>query len=154
MGDMVHGSTREIPGRAHPDFTCNHAGSGTSRFWVVLIPGAGTNPALQASIAGSLVARGTSSSHPTGTPDIVRTFKEVAMSRKDREETRRRHRTTIDDAREQGIGEPETGSEPTVPSYTDTGEIVDLGVDEPVVPRDQQGTHDPESRQPDESRSG
>ena len=64
----------------------------------------------------------------------------------DEREKRERHRTTIDEARRQGIGEPEDGDAPTVPSYADTDPVenTDLGVDEPVVPEDLQG--DPPKR--------
>lgn len=51
-----------------------------------------------------------------------------------RDEIQKRERTTIDEAREQGLGEAEEGVEPTVPTYTDSGGVSDLGVDEPVVP--------------------
>lgn len=58
---------------------------------------------------------------------------------KTRNDVKKTQRTTIDEARDEGIGEPEDGLEPTVPSYTDTGDVSDLGVDEPVVPRHLQG---------------
>ncbi|HYH13122.1 MAG TPA: hypothetical protein VD789_12260 [Thermomicrobiales bacterium] len=59
----------------------------------------------------------------------------------DDKEQRERHRTTIDEARQEGIGEPEEGADPSVPSYANTepNEIIDLGVDEPVVPERLQG---------------
>lgn len=50
-----------------------------------------------------------------------------------------RERTTIEEAREQGAGVPESGRDPAVPSYTDPGGVSDLGVDEPVVPRGERG---------------
>lgn len=64
----------------------------------------------------------------------------------DEKTQRERHRTTIDDARRQGIGNPEQGDTPEVPSHADTepGEITDLGVDEPVVPEKLRG--DPPKR--------
>jgi hypothetical protein len=55
-----------------------------------------------------------------------------------------RERTTIDDAREQGIGEANDGVELTVPSYADDGGTSDLGVDEPVVPKPLRGEPSPE----------
>ena len=67
------------------------------------------------------------------------------MNPNKREEIQKRERTTIDEAREQGIGEPEEGIEPTVPSYTDPGGVSDLGVDEPVVPGPLQGDAPPDS---------
>lgn len=59
----------------------------------------------------------------------------------DDREQREQHRTTIDEARQQGIGESEKGTAPSVPSYAeaDPNEVVDLGVDEPVVPEGFQG---------------
>ncbi len=57
----------------------------------------------------------------------------------DRERIQERERTTIDEARAEGTGESEEGIEPAVPSYTDRGDVSDLGVDEPVVPRDERG---------------
>lgn len=60
------------------------------------------------------------------------------MSDEKREEVQKRERTTIDEARKQGIGTPEEGIEPTVPSYTDPGGVSDLGVNEPVVPKAKQ----------------
>jgi hypothetical protein len=61
--------------------------------------------------------------------------------RTDRDDTKARQRATIDEARDEGIGEPEDGVELAVPSYADTGGVADLGVDEPVVPKDAQGDH-------------
>ena len=76
--------------------------------------------------------------------------------RKDIEETQR---TTIDEAREEGIGKPEGGLEPTVPSYTDTGDVSDLGVEEPIVPRHLQGDSPPDPEEevegnPNQDREG
>lgn len=65
------------------------------------------------------------------------------MSKDERKEVEETQRTTIDEAREEGIGKPEEGLEPTVPSYTDTGDVSDLGVEEPVVPRRLQGEPPP-----------
>lgn len=59
----------------------------------------------------------------------------------DSDRVRERQRATIDDAREAGIGAPEDGVALPVPTYTDTGGVSDLGVDEPVVPKDAQGEH-------------
>lgn len=56
------------------------------------------------------------------------------MPEESREEIQKRSRTTIEEADEQGIGEPEEGVELSVPSYSDAGGVSDLGVDEPVVP--------------------
>ncbi|HEV2067045.1 MAG TPA: hypothetical protein VGR08_09410 [Thermomicrobiales bacterium] len=56
------------------------------------------------------------------------------MPEENREEIQKRSRTTIEEAGEQGIGEPEQGIELSVPSYADAGGVSDLGVDEPVVP--------------------
>ena len=69
------------------------------------------------------------------------------MAKEDREEIQKRSRTTIEDAGEQGIGEPEKGIELPVPSYTDPGGVSDLGVDEPVVPRPIQGNPPPAAEQ-------
>lgn len=57
---------------------------------------------------------------------------------------KQRERTTTDEARRQGIGEPEEGVELDVPSLTDPGGTSDLGVDEPIVPRPLRGTPSPE----------
>ncbi len=56
------------------------------------------------------------------------------MSRESRKEIQKWSRTTIEEAGKQGIGEPEEGIETPVPSYTDSGGVSDLGVDEPVEP--------------------
>jgi hypothetical protein len=61
----------------------------------------------------------------------------------DKERELERQRITIDRAREQGAGEAEEGIDPVVPSYTDPGGVSDLGVDEPVVPKDRQGKPSP-----------
>lgn len=66
------------------------------------------------------------------------------MPSDDRERIQKRERTTIDEAREQGTGEPEPGIDPAVPSYADPGGVSDLGVDEPVVPPDDRGEDPPE----------
>jgi hypothetical protein len=67
-----------------------------------------------------------------------------------REEIRKRSRTTIEEAGKQGIGEPEEGIEPSVPSYADAGGVSDLGVDEPVVPLPLRGDPSPQTeRAPD-----
>jgi hypothetical protein len=65
-------------------------------------------------------------------------YVEVTMSQDSEKD---RQRTTIDEARQEGIGEPEDGAETVVPSYADTSErdVSDLGVEEPVVPEDLQG---------------
>ncbi len=65
----------------------------------------------------------------------------------EKERMRERQRTMIDDARRQGTGEAEEGIDPVVPSYTNPGGVSDLGVDEPVVPKDRQG-------KPSETSSG
>ena len=66
------------------------------------------------------------------------------MSRDRRKkDVQERERTMIDEAREEGIGEPEEGIEPTVPSYAETGGVSDLGVDEPIVPRRLRGDPPP-----------
>lgn len=74
------------------------------------------------------------------------------MADRNDKDVQERERTTIDEAREEGIGKPREGTEPVVPSYTDTGDVSDLGVEEPVVPKDKQGAH-PERQTPDR-RSG
>ena len=66
------------------------------------------------------------------------------MRLRKREDIQKRERTTIEEAREQGIGEPGDGVEPTVPTYTDSGGVSDLGVDEPVVPGELRGDPSPE----------
>lgn len=50
-----------------------------------------------------------------------------------------RERTTTDEAREQGIGEPAEGTELTAPSYTDDHGTSYSGVDEPIVPEPLRG---------------
>jgi hypothetical protein len=62
----------------------------------------------------------------------------------DQEEIQNRERTTIDEAREEGIGKPEEGVELEMPSYTDPGGVSDLGVDEPVVPPGLRGSPPPD----------
>lgn len=71
----------------------------------------------------------------------------------DETQQRERHRTIIDDARREGIGEAEEGTAPVVPSYADAepNEVTDLGVDEPVVPEDLQG-EPPHRHDPDDDR--
>lgn len=61
------------------------------------------------------------------------------MPGNDDERIEERERTTIEEAREQGTGDQEAGRDPAVPSYTDPGGVSDLGVDEPVVPREERG---------------
>ena len=67
------------------------------------------------------------------------------MPKESREEIQKRSRTTIEEAGEQGIGEPEEGIELPMPSYTDPGGVSDLGVDEPVVPRPLRGAPSPDT---------
>jgi hypothetical protein len=57
------------------------------------------------------------------------------------EETIKKQRAPIDAAREDGPGEEQEGVSLSVPSYADHGGVSDLGVDEPVVPKDAQGKH-------------
>lgn len=66
------------------------------------------------------------------------------MTPKHKDDIQRRERTTIDEARDQGIGEAEDGMDVPVPSYADDGGTSDLGVDEPVVPRPLRGEPSPE----------
>jgi hypothetical protein len=61
------------------------------------------------------------------------------MTDEEQDEIRERERTTIDEAREEGIGEPEEGVDLPMPSYTESGGVSDLGVDEPVVPHPLRG---------------
>ena len=72
-----------------------------------------------------------------------------------RDDARERERTTIDEARRQGIGEPEPGEEPVVPSYADTDErdVSDLGVEEPVVPEELRGEEPDEPAEDDQPGS-
>ncbi len=67
------------------------------------------------------------------------------MPEESRKEIQERSRTTIEDAGKQGIGEPAEGIELPVPSYTDSGGVSDLGVDEPVVPIPLRGDPPPET---------
>jgi hypothetical protein len=67
------------------------------------------------------------------------------VPKESREEIQKRSRTTIEEAGEQGIGEPERGIELPMPSYTDPGGVSDLGVDEPVVPRPLRGAPSPDT---------
>jgi hypothetical protein len=57
------------------------------------------------------------------------------------EETIKKQRAPIDGSREDALGEEDEGVSLSVPSYADTGGVSDLGVDEPVVPKDAQGEH-------------
>lgn len=59
----------------------------------------------------------------------------------DAEKVREQQRAPIDGAREDASGEADEGVALSVPSYADTGGVSDLGVDEPVVPKDVQGRH-------------
>ena len=76
------------------------------------------------------------------------------MPKNSHDAERERQRTTIDEAREQGIGDPEPGAEPVVPSYADTDErdVSDLGVEEPVVPEKLRG--EPPRQDPEEDLPG
>lgn len=68
------------------------------------------------------------------------------MTKADRNEEAEvaRHRTTIDEAREEGQGHAERGDAPVVPDYADAGGTSDLGVDEPTVPPEERGDPPPE----------
>lgn len=67
------------------------------------------------------------------------------MPEESRKEIQKRSRTTIEEAGKQGIGEPAEGIELPVPSYTDSGGVSDLGVDEPVVPVPLRGDPPPDT---------
>jgi hypothetical protein len=67
------------------------------------------------------------------------------VPKESREEIQKRSRTTIEEAGKQGIGESEEGIELPVPSYTDSGGVSDLGVDEPVVPIPLRGSPPPDT---------
>ena len=69
------------------------------------------------------------------------------MSPENQKDIKQRERTTIDEAREQGIGEAPDGVELSVPSYADDGGTSDLGVDEPVVPKPLRGEPSPHDDQ-------
>ncbi len=55
------------------------------------------------------------------------------------DEVREQHRATKDDARRQGIGTPDEGTELPARSYPDDSGVADLGVEEPVVPEPARG---------------
>jgi hypothetical protein len=59
----------------------------------------------------------------------------------DAEKIKEQQRAPIDGGREHAPGDADEGVELAVPSYADTGGVSDLGVDEPVVPKDVQGKH-------------
>jgi hypothetical protein len=80
--------------------------------------------------------------------------REMTVNQSKREEIQKRERTTIDEARGQGIGEPEEGIDPAVPSYTDRGDVSDLGVDEPVVPRTLKGAPPPDTKVETDGHAG
>lgn len=65
----------------------------------------------------------------------------------DAEEVKRKHRARIDGSREDGLDEVSDGTRPSVPSYADSSGVSDLGVDEPVVPKDVRG--EPAADQPE-----
>ena len=60
------------------------------------------------------------------------------------EDINERERTTIDEARREGIGEPEEGIELGPGTYAEDSGIVDLGVEEPVVPEPLTGKEPPQ----------
>jgi hypothetical protein len=72
------------------------------------------------------------------------------MPPENQKDIQKRERTTIDDAREQGIGEAEEGIDLAVPSFADDGGTSDLGVDEPVVPKPLRGAPSPEPERGEE----
>ena len=57
----------------------------------------------------------------------------TAVDRQDRNETQEQQRATKDEARNQGVGTPEVGTELPARSSTDDSGVADLGVEEPVV---------------------
>ncbi len=59
----------------------------------------------------------------------------------DEEAIKERQRAPIDGTGDDASGEEREGVSLSVPSYADTGGVSDLGVDEPVVPKDVQGKH-------------
>jgi hypothetical protein len=59
----------------------------------------------------------------------------------DADEIKKQQRAPIDAGREGSPRDEEEGVSLSVPSYADTGGVSDLGVDEPVVPKDVQGEH-------------
>ncbi len=66
-----------------------------------------------------------------------------ASRRNEQAEIKRRSRSTKDDADTQGIGHPAEGIRLPVPSYTEDDQASFLGVDEPVVEREDQGASAP-----------
>lgn len=78
----------------------------------------------------------------------------MTVPQEKREDIQKRERTTVDEAREQGIGEPEEGIDPAVPSYTDRGGVSDLGVDEPVVPKPLRGAPPPDTEEETDGHAG
>lgn len=65
----------------------------------------------------------------------------IMASDTDADEVKKQHRAPIDAGRDDAVGDEEEGVALSVPSYADTGGVSDLGVDEPVVPKDVQGEH-------------
>ena len=58
----------------------------------------------------------------------------------DEDKIRKQHRAPIDPEGEDA-SDDDAGVSLSVPSYADPGGVSDLGVDEPVVPKDVQGEH-------------
>lgn len=66
-----------------------------------------------------------------------------ASKRNQQAEIRKRSRSTKDDADTQGIGHPAEGVRLPVTSYTEDDGASFLGVDEPIVEREDQGASTP-----------
>lgn len=68
------------------------------------------------------------------------------MPRSDKD-IRKRERLTIDEARQQGIGEAAEGESLVVPPVTEDDRASFLGVDEPVVPEPLRGEESSEGQE-------
>jgi hypothetical protein len=71
-----------------------------------------------------------------------------ANRRKQRDEVKKRSRTTKEQADEQGMGETGEGVRLPVPSYTEDDHASFPGVDEPVVDPEDQGSSPPATTLP------
>ena len=71
-----------------------------------------------------------------------------ASRRNEKAEVKKRSRSTKEDADTQGIGQPAEGIRLPVPSYTEDDQASFLGVDEPVISREDQGAPPPSTPLP------
>ncbi len=71
-----------------------------------------------------------------------------ASRRNEKAEVKKRLRSTKEDADTQGLGQPVEGIRLPVPSYTEDDQSSFLGVDEPVVSREDHGASTPSTPLP------